>query len=400
MVSAGSFAMAGPSDITQSPLMADVAGIRTERAAAAAAAEQVSTDHREAVLAAAAAAAEQAQAVRSASATVVPAETLTQLDQATAELDQLLAAAGSPVEPVATAAPAPTEAAPTDAAPTDAATTSPTPTGTQTPSPAATGTATVAPTAQPTAGAAEPSPAGSAATDPTAVPSAAPTSPLDLSAPSTPTDTTSSSAAALNALADVPAHVEDAATTTLRTTAAKVAALTAEVTQAVRDQQAAADAAAAAEVEAARVAAEDAATRSAQRVSLDQYANGRIPASALCELTFAPGAELRCDAAAAIEQLNVAYREKFGSDLVISDSYRSYSSQVACRRTKGSLCAVPGTSNHGLGKAVDLGGGAQSFGTTQHNWLVANAATYGWTWPAWAHLGASKPEPWHWEYVD
>ena len=173
----------------------------------------------------------------------------------------------------------------------------------------------------------------------------------------------------------------------------------AEVTQAVRDQQAAADAAAAAETQAARQAAEQAATRSAQRVSLDQYANGQIPDSALCPLNFAMGAELRCDAAAAIEQLNVAYREKFGTDLTISDSYRSYSSQVECRRTKGNLCAVPGTSNHGLGKAVDLGGGAQSFGTVQHLWLVANAGTYGWTWPAWAHLGGSKPEPWHWEYV-
>ena len=134
-------------------------------------------------------------------------------------------------------------------------------------------------------------------------------------------------------------------------------------------------------------------------MSLDQYANGQIPDSALCPLNFAMGAELRCDAAAAIEQLNVAYREKFGTDLTISDSYRSYSSQVECRRTKGNLCAVPGTSNHGLGKAVDLGGGAQSFGTVQHLWLVANAGTYGWTWPAWAHLGGSKPEPWHWEYV-
>ncbi|PVU84169.1 hypothetical protein DDP54_10025 [Cellulomonas sp. WB94] len=186
----------------------------------------------------------------------------------------------------------------------------------------------------------------------------------------------------------------------MRTTATKVAALVVEVTQAVRDQQAAAEATAAADAEAARAAAEEAATRAAQRVSLDKYANGRIPASALCELNFAAGAELRCDAVAAIEQLNVAYREKFGTDLVISDSYRSYASQVACRRTKGSLCAQPGTSNHGLGKAVDLGAGAQSFGTAQHRWLLANAEAYGWTLPTWARAGGSKPEPWHWEYVD
>ena len=107
MVSVGSFAMALPSDVTQSPLMADVAGVRAERAATAAAAEQVSTRHRQAVVAAAAAAAEQAQSVRTVSSTVVPAETLTELAQATAELDQLLAAAGAPVELAATPTPAP-----------------------------------------------------------------------------------------------------------------------------------------------------------------------------------------------------------------------------------------------------------------------------------------------------
>ena len=370
MVSVGSFAMAVPSDITQSPLMADVAGVRTQRAAAATAAEQVSTHHRDAVVAAAAAAAEQAQTVRTASATVVPAETLTLMAEAAAELDRLLAAAGAAVEPVAATSPAPTDAA------------------------------TAGPTAEPTAGAAEPSPAASAATDPSATPSPATTSTLAPSASAAPSDVTSASSAALDALAVVPAQVEDAATKELRTAAAKVVALTAEITQAVRDQQAATDASAAADAEAARLAAEEAATRSAQRVSLDQYANGQIPASALCPLSFATGAELRCDATAAIEQLNVAYRQQFGTDLVISDSYRSLSSQVACRRTKGSLCAVPGTSNHGLGKAVDLGGGVQSFGTTQHNWLVANAGAYGWALPTWAHAGSSKPEPWHWEYVD
>jgi len=390
MVSVGSFAMAMPSDVTQSPLMADVAGARTQRAAAAATAEQVSTHHRDAVVAAAAAAAEQAQTVRTASVTVVPAETLTQLAEAAAELDRLLAAAGAAVEPVAPADPAPTDLATTSPAPTDAATTSPAPTD----------AATAGPTAEPTAGAAEPSPAASAATDPSASPAAATTSTSAPSASAAPSDVTSASSAALDVLAVVPAQVEDAATKELRTAAAKVAALTAEITQAVRDQQAATDASAAADAEAARLAAEEAATRSAQRVSLDQYANGQIPASALCPLSFATGAELRCDATAAIEQLNVAYRQQFGTDLVISDSYRSYSSQVACRRTKGSLCAVPGTSNHGLGKAVDLGGGAQSFGTTQHNWLVANAGAYGWALPAWAHAGGSKPEPWHWEYVD
>ena len=384
LASVGSFAMAVPPDVTQSPLMADLSGALAERAAA----EQVSTHHRQAVVAAAAAAAEQAQAVRTASLTVVPAETLTRLDQAAAELDRLLAVAGARVAPLAPDVPV--DLVPTSPAPT----TSPVPTT----SPATTDTVTGTPTAQPTAGAAEPSPAESASTGPSTAPSAAPTS---APAPSPSSGSTgATSAAALDALAAVPAQVEDDATKQLRTTASKVAALVVEVTQAVRDQQSATEATAAADSEAARAVAEQAATRAAQRVSVDQYANGRIPASALCELTFAAGAELRCDAAAAIEQLNAAYREKFGTDLAISDSYRSYASQVMCSRTKGSVCAQPGTSNHGLGKAVDLGAGAQWFGTAQHRWLLANAEAYGWTLPTWARAGGSKPEAWHWEYVD
>ena len=83
---------------------------------------------------------------------------------------------------------------------------------------------------------------------------------------------------------------------------------------------------------------------------------------------------LRCDAAEQLDVLNAAYRAQFGTDLVVNDSYRSYAGQVACKRTKGYLCATPGTSNHGSGIAVDLGGGIDSFGTKQHRWMAAQRA--------------------------
>nr|WP_195969139.1 M15 family metallopeptidase [Cellulomonas hominis] len=187
----------------------------------------------------------------------------------------------------------------------------------------------------------------------------------------------------------------DADPAAVRLTAARdrVATLTAELQTVTQQAQEAAAAA-----EAARVAAE-AARKEAQRTSLEGYANGRIPSSALCGLDFAPGQELRCDAAEALEQLNVAFTQAFGTALVITDSYRSYSQQVACRAQKGSLCATPGTSNHGGGVAVDLGGNAYTFGTDQHDWMLAHAEEYGWTLPAWARSTGSKPEPWHWEYI-
>jgi LAS superfamily LD-carboxypeptidase LdcB len=190
--------------------------------------------------------------------------------------------------------------------------------------------------------------------------------------------------------ADVAATPEDPAAARLTAAVDRVATLTAEL-QVVTQQTQEAAAAAAAAAEAAR--------KEAQRTSLDSYSNGQIPASALADLAFAPGQQLRADAAESLEQLNVAFTAAFGTNLVITDSYRSYGQQVACRAQKGSLCATPGTSNHGNGTAIDLGGNAYSFGTDQHDWMLAHAEEYGWTLPDWARATGSKPEPWHWEYV-
>lgn len=128
------------------------------------------------------------------------------------------------------------------------------------------------------------------------------------------------------------------------------------------------------------------------------HANGQIPPAVLCDLSFAAGQQLRCDAAASAERLNAAFRAAFGRDLSVTDSYRSYAQQVAVKASKGALAAPPGMSNHGWGQALDLGGGIQSFGTAEHLWMLTHAARYGWIHPAWARPGGSKPEPWHWEY--
>ena len=201
-------------------------------------------------------------------------------------------------------------------------------------------------------------------------------------------------AASPSATATATGSPDDPAAARLTAAVERVATLTSELETVTQQAQEAAAAA-----EAARVAAAEAARKEAQRTSLEGYSNGQIPASALCDLGFAPGHQLRCDAAEALENLNVAFTAAFGSDLVITDSYRSYGAQVACRQQKGSLCAAPGTSNHGNGTAVDLGGNAYAFGTDQHDWMLAHASEYGWTLPEWAQADGSKPEPWHWEYV-
>ena len=128
------------------------------------------------------------------------------------------------------------------------------------------------------------------------------------------------------------------------------------------------------------------------------YPNGLIPPSALCEIGVAAHS-LRCDAAAAYRAMSAAYAAAFGSPICITDSYRTYASQVRLYGQKPALAAVPGTSNHGWGLAVDLCGGIQTFGTPQYQWMVANAGRFGWLHPTWADPGNGREEPWHWEYA-
>ena len=128
------------------------------------------------------------------------------------------------------------------------------------------------------------------------------------------------------------------------------------------------------------------------------YANGRIPTAVLCPLDFAPGHMLRCDAAKQLSDLSDAYEARFGVPIPITDSYRSYAAQVAVRIAKPHLAAVPGTSNHGWGLAVDLSSPISSGTTAQYVWLRLHGPDYGWDNPSWARLDGSKPEPWHFEF--
>ena len=127
------------------------------------------------------------------------------------------------------------------------------------------------------------------------------------------------------------------------------------------------------------------------------YENGKIPDSELQALSFSPGNKMNKKAAAAMEEMNKAYKADNGSDLIINDAYREYDRQVKLREQLGSTAGVPGTSNHGWGLAADIEVGP--FGSSAYNWLKANAHKYGYVHPAWAEPGGSNPEQWHWEYA-
>ena len=81
-----------------------------------------------------------------------------------------------------------------------------------------------------------------------------------------------------------------------------------------------------------------------------------------------------------------------GIELKITDSYRSYAEQVDLAQRKGlyengGLAAVPGTSNHGWGLAVDV----DITDAATLDWIRSNGYRFGF-------VEAVKREPWHWEY--
>lgn len=123
---------------------------------------------------------------------------------------------------------------------------------------------------------------------------------------------------------------------------------------------------------------------------LAAYGNGKIPASALSQVG-STGERLWAPAAASMDRL-LAAAKKDGVTISITDSYRSYDSQVALAKEKGlysqgGLAAAPGTSDHGWGQSVDL-----RLDSDAQAWMRANGATYGFT-------ENVRREPWHWTYA-
>lgn len=137
----------------------------------------------------------------------------------------------------------------------------------------------------------------------------------------------------------------------------------------------------------------------AQQDGWGGHSNGGIPDSELQTLSFSSGNKMNKKAAAAMEEMNKAYKADNGSDLIINEAYRDCATQIIYSKELGSRAAPapPCVSNHGWGLAADIEVGA--FGSSTYNWLKANAHKYGYVHPAWAEPSGSNPEQWHWEYA-
>lgn len=150
------------------------------------------------------------------------------------------------------------------------------------------------------------------------------------------------------------------------------------------------------------------------------YKNGEVPASALAPLDGQPEAFLRADAAASWNRARKEIKAATGRDIRARGWNRTLAEQVKffnlaykpqasggtdarwwngrryVRRPGKAAAAIPGTSNHGWGIAVDV----EDFGL-EHQWNSAwrakafpILAKHGWT----DHSGRSIGEPWHIEY--
>jgi hypothetical protein len=127
------------------------------------------------------------------------------------------------------------------------------------------------------------------------------------------------------------------------------------------------------------------------------YTNGDLPASQLFVVNSK--CSLYRPAVGSFESM-IAAAHAAGVNLQAVECYRDYAGQVYERNywCKLNICgnaAVPGTSNHGWGKAVDLRdqNGSLTWNSVGYKWLVAHAGAWGWN-----HPGGVN-EAWHWEWV-
>jgi hypothetical protein len=131
--------------------------------------------------------------------------------------------------------------------------------------------------------------------------------------------------------------------------------------------------------------------------------NGQLPAQWLVPATT--GCTVYWEAAASLREL-LANAARDGIALTPVSCYRDYAGQVAareswCARGACHMAAVPGTSNHGWGKAVDFrdGSGPMTYDSPGYRWLLEKAGFYGWLHPKVMKADGPVPEPWHWEWV-
>lgn len=146
--------------------------------------------------------------------------------------------------------------------------------------------------------------------------------------------------------------------------------------------------------------------------------NGKKPAGDLCPVpawalsAWAPNTTryLGCSALQGFVEMNTAFKAKFGYNIRLDEGYRDLVTQNMYHLIYPyPRAAMPGTSNHGLGMAIDLEAETSAvhvgshthynFGSAADQWLTANGKNYGWDRPPYLDATGNNPEYWHYNYI-
>lgn len=132
---------------------------------------------------------------------------------------------------------------------------------------------------------------------------------------------------------------------------------------------------------------------------LSGYSNGQLPDDTLCQISWAPADRLQCAAMDNFVRLNEDFKAEFGKDLPILDGYRPLEEQLMVHYNDPNWTAVPGTSNHGWGLAVDFDWDVfSSWDAPEVVWMIENGPQFGWRLPSALGPQSDRPEPWHYEF--
>lgn len=97
-------------------------------------------------------------------------------------------------------------------------------------------------------------------------------------------------------------------------------------------------------------------------------------------------------------QQEALFRSRYQLEPILGRPTKKWRGRTWYQKPRTAMAAVPGTSNHGLGLAIDFAEerngdrAVESVSDRFVRWLVNNAANYGFS----AEL---QSEPWHWRYV-
>lgn len=117
-----------------------------------------------------------------------------------------------------------------------------------------------------------------------------------------------------------------------------------------------------------------------------------LAARAMCAMLAAWGKEAGATGTyRTYAQQVMLFKERYQTVMIPGQPSKVWNGVTYWQKPHVATAAVPGTSNHGLGLAIDFATNTVGY-LNFVNWLIANAITYGYS-------AETQSENWHWRYV-